>query len=754
MEFLVWRISPLTTAADAPQLTSGNDTITAAAGELDGDDLIIDFSTTDNDTLNATIAADNLDPTIRNIENINLSLDVFAGANATFDAANVLGGTITMSSSKLGFNGAAEVDNVGSNNVTAGSNVTTLTVAGVTTGTINTGSATTASVTTAAATDVANVKVNGNVALTVATATELALTATAASVVTLTPGALTDITVTGNATIAGDASDLTALDITGGAVKVTAATGGALNVVDYSSVSSIQVDTAATLAVSNANGQTVSLTKANADLTVAGTGAAGQSVTVNISADQATGTKIVVNGVKTSTINLTADVEEIAALTIAGNATLNVAGDVTIAALKRSAATDTLILKGTGNVEITADTADVASVNSSALVGNLTFAQVANADISIKAGSGNDEITLAVTTASAAIETGDGTNIIDARTLTTGTLAVTGGTGVDTVRLDASIDTGAIIAMTGGGGADVILAGDGAATTTDLDKASTWAVNGFTTLAIEDAASSSAQTQTVTINGSQLAGFTKVDILKATSSVVIDDTFALEIQVDEDVTDLSGLVIANTARTTVQVTGTSGKDTIKGTNDSDVIITAGGADVINISQGGADKIEIAEGESASTAMVTITGFNTSDATSQADILDLDATTVSSDTAATGAVDVKGAITGGTGSETVTVSIDANGIATLAGADKAAIDTLAEWIAVMKTSGVLTVNDTNADGQTTAAFEFNGNTYVVSQSDGGAVWSTTAPTFDIIELVGVTGVVALDTSAALNTIVLA
>lgn len=150
-------------------------------------------------------------------------------------------------------------------------------------------------------------------------------------------------------------------------------------------------------------------------------------------------------------------------------------------------------------------------------------------------------------------------------------------------------------------------------------------------------------------------------------------------------------------------------------------------------------------------MVSITGFNTTDSTSAADKLDLTATTRAADTKATGAVDVKAAITDGDGSEAVTVSINASGIATLGGADDDAIDTLAEWIAVMKTTGVLTDDtDGTAEAMISAAFEFNGNTYVVSQSDTvGDV-----ATFDIIELVGVTGVDALALTAGSHDIILA
>ena len=60
-----------------------------------------------------------------------------------------------------------------------------------------------------------------------------------------------------------------------------------------------------------------------------------------------------------------------------------------------------------------------------------------------------------------------------------------------------------------------------------------------------------------------------------------------------------------------------------------------------------------------------------------------------------------------------------------------IDTLEEWIAVIRI-----VDNTNA-----TAFEFGGNTYLMSEGD-------------IIELTGVTGITAIDTTAADDTLLIA
>ena len=69
------------------------------------------------------------------------------------------------------------------------------------------------------------------------------------------------------------------------------------------------------------------------------------------------------------------------------------------------------------------------------------------------------------------------------------------------------------------------------------------------------------------------------------------------------------------------------------------------------------------------------------------------------------------------------------------------DTLAEWIDVLETGSVVADDDN-------AAFELGGNTYFFQDN------TTATGGNDIIELTGVTGITAIDITAAANTILIA
>lgn len=88
----------LTTGTDAPQLTTDNNVLNAAAGTLSARDVISDPSATDADVLNATFFQD-VKPTIRNIETINLDVQ---NAGKNLDASLIThetGATVVFSSS-------------------------------------------------------------------------------------------------------------------------------------------------------------------------------------------------------------------------------------------------------------------------------------------------------------------------------------------------------------------------------------------------------------------------------------------------------------------------------------------------------------------------------------------------------------------------------------------------------------------------------------------------------------------------------
>lgn len=212
-----------TGSADVVESGTGNDTITGATTTLQSGDMIIDASTTDNDTFNLTLTVANAtQPTVKNIENVNVELNYFTGTASDLDMTNYSNSTVTLGSSKLGFNGISGAVGVGGNTVKAGANVNTFTVTGLTTGTVDAGHAKTVSVTGLAG--VANtIVVNGDITtgtgLVNTTSTKTTLNVTADSTVLYNPGAATIAT-----TITGD-HDITlkmavADIITGTSVKI------------------------------------------------------------------------------------------------------------------------------------------------------------------------------------------------------------------------------------------------------------------------------------------------------------------------------------------------------------------------------------------------------------------------------------------------------------------------------------------------------------------------------------------------------
>jgi len=201
------------------------------------------------------------------------------------------------------------------------------------------------------------------------------------------------------------------------------------------------------------------------------------------------------------------------------------------------------------------------------------------------------------------------------------------------------------------------------------------------------------------------------------------------------------------------ITGTAGADTISGGSGADTIIVSGGADSVDGGTGndtitggtgadtltggsGADTFIFAAGDSGTvsgTVFDTVTDFAVG---TGGDLFDLAGAAVIRANTSSG-VDVKTAITSGTGTEVVTASVT-SGIITLAGANASAIDTLTEWLAVARLVNTTTLN--------VAGFEFGGNTYLYQECN-------TATTTDdiLIQLTGITGITALGASAAAATV---
>lgn len=740
----------LTTGDDTFVGTANNDTFNAASGTLSANDQIIDQSSSDSDTLNVTfktadfgVVAD-----VTGVENINVTIDAFDGTATTFDATDVSGATITLGSNKLGYNGDAGVTAAGDNNVTAGDNVDTLTVAGLESGVVNAGAASTVNITTltAAAGEEINLTTNGDVDATVnfnGPATEtLNLVAAAASVVTLNAASTV---VPANLTVAGSGD----LSIDTGAANVTGATVtgvDVLNIVNLTggldaenlTVGSIEVSDTAALAVTNANGQTVDLTAADAGLTVSGDGATGAAVTVNINADQDGSAGLTVDGVDSSVINVSDAVADIGtSLTIEGEATINVAGDLTIDDLVATNTTDTVVLAGSGDVTLT--TTNVQSVDASGLTGALVIAATTAAESAIVGGSGDNDVTLA--NADSAFTGQSGNDTVNAAVVTSEDVAVESGAGDDVLVVDTSSGT---IAYDGGAGTDTLAIVDAA----DLTTGSVSLVN-VEAIQVTDSDAAAQNDMTATVFASTISGESLAVGTSANDSGVAADTAAITVEVaaTDTVVDLSGLTLTNISGMTVDasgntvattITGSSTVDTITGSGNGDTISAGAGDDLITAGAGattltggdGGDTFTFVANDSAEGAIASITDFDTA----EFDVLGLDTVTIEADA---GPTDVSG-VTSEAG-DTVTATI-ANGLMTLAGADAANVDTLAEWIDAAEVM-------TAASGGTAGVlgFEFDGNTYIV-EDDAGTV--------NVIELTGVTGLDAVGTAAAADTLVIA
>ena len=188
------------------------------------------------------------------------------------------------------------------------------------------------------------------------------------------------------------------------------------------------------------------------------------------------------------------------------------------------------------------------------------------------------------------------------------------------------------------------------------------------------------------------------------------------------------------------IAGGTGNDTINGGSDADILI--GGA--------GDDEFDFASGTSTEASMDKITDYQAAAADNHNDKIDLITGAKGANSAS---IDVKSAIAGGGGGETVTASVT-NGVATLSGSDKGLINTLAEWIDAVSVDGVIIKAADDADAIGVVVFELSGNTYLVESNDTFDNNTANVSIVTVIELEGLTGVTAVADAAAANTVLIA
>jgi hypothetical protein len=604
----------LTSGADSISATAGaDDTITAAGGTLGGDDIIVDGSTTDNDTLNVTTTSADMaaTPTIAGIENINVNIDAFAGTAATMNATNVSGATITLSSDKLGYDGNAGVSNAKTNNVIAGTNVTALTVAGLTTGSVDAGSAT--DVTVNAATSgvgVTDLTVNGDINASIGattTAKNTNITATADSVITLGAGSafgdITDIQGSGNVTLKGAGADLTGEKISNsgtGTLSVSVTDDADADLTDVATTSATVADGySSTLTVANESTVNAAGSLSTAEIAVAGTDTT-EKVTINVA------------GNAVGVLNLT-DIEE---------TTLNVTQDTTIGALN-AGGTQKVFVTGSGDVVAeSAVTASAATVfDASGLAGKLTYTTTSGTTQTVMGGTLKSTLTSNTDDVTTFIGQ-DGGSAISAAT-TTGTLSVQTGSGVDTVNISALTNDGKVVGTLGGG--DDVVTVDGidlgtAQLTVDAGEGTddTLKLMNSADLGTVAAASSIAGFEVVEFGTAGGTAVTVAAHLLSGSDVKIEgttnaDSLTVEGKNTAQTIDLSSLTYDLTkAVETIAITGGAGNDVITGVTGiaTETIVAGGGNDTI-IAGAGAGNDEITAGAGNDTIDLTgATGVNT------------------------------------------------------------------------------------------------------------------------------------------------
>lgn len=432
--------------------------------------MILDQSSTDNDTLNLTLTAVNALATVTGIENVNVDWNAFGTAN--YDADNTSGATITGTSSKVGFLGSFTVDNTGANKVVAGAGMvgtlqvndaTDTTVTGTAAKVINVdGSATrednvAAVVTAGAATttiDVGatagfdSVTVTGGAATTSVTVDDsAAITVDAAAATTVTLDGTTETDDTATVTLGVDAglllgagaeietvtvnaADGITVDITGSDIKnLTVASAGAVTLVaaatelttntvtDEADALTVEVEHDGLADLSKVSADLITLTSTNASALTFATGAnvlVAEDVVLNA------GASFVGKSAATGTLNLTVLADQVdgsgtADIAVTALKTLNLTVELNaddadeVATLDGITSAEDVTLTSANDVVVTA--LAVKNLDASASTGDLT-ATVAAGAASVVGSQGDNDITLNSVAAAVSVVTGEGDDVV------------------------------------------------------------------------------------------------------------------------------------------------------------------------------------------------------------------------------------------------------------------------------------------------------------------------------------------------------
>ncbi len=327
-----------------------------------------------------------------------------------------------------------------------------------------------------------------------------------------------------------------------------------------------------------------------------------QTGTVTVTSKDATLTTNVINIATTDTVTTTTadEVANVAALTLAEFATVNIdatAANLTLTGDLTATEATSFVITGDENVTFTqvVGKSTGSTINAAALTGVLTYAFDATANLAetVTSGTGND-----IFTVSAASNSGN-------------TFSVTSGTGTDTVTMTAATN----ITYNGGAGVDTLKLD--AATTLDFST-STLSLTAVEQLDIDGG---------ITVSAAILDGVTM--LIAATDGDVANDVLTIKMNdVDFNGSSLafaSSFGAAGTDSVAIDGSAIALAQTITGTSKNDTITTSSGGDTITAGEGidtitagaGTDVINLTETTSvldtvvidnSNTGVDVITGF--------------------------------------------------------------------------------------------------------------------------------------------------
>jgi len=502
----------LTDANDTLNGTAGNDTFTGTTTNLSADDRLIDTSVADNDVFNLTATADPAAMDVTSVETINIDWQGFGTPDIDLD--NVSGATVVLSSSKVGYLGNANFDNVSENNVSTGAGVTgTVTVDGAENMTVTSTVADTIDIGTGTAAD-GLITVNAGAAETVniTGADDVVLVAPSAEAITidtafdtadLTLGASGDLTLQGatdaTVVIRGETAETNIdLDVQASMTLETITLEGDatidLDFADDADLSGLDLNNGGAVRVASAPAAAMDIDKVEADLITWETAIAADSTFTGLDghnylfeADNGANTLGLVltttNDGDADEITLTFEVTQASTFdgAVATNTdfeTMNIiadgADDITLGGV--DAGTGTVTLQSPTN-DLTITNLTAGSVDASTVSTDLVVTQTAAADMAVEVGDadttftfkgtshensivlgdGDSTIIFATNTGTAAVVAGDGEVTATAGSLNSGGFTFIGGNGDNAITVD-SLTSGSVVITTGDGDNQVDMA--------------------------------------------------------------------------------------------------------------------------------------------------------------------------------------------------------------------------------------------------------------------------------------------------------